>query len=322
MNMDLSPAGWLLLVAAGAALCLLVLARDRRRGRTRPAVFTLLRKVALCASVVAGCTAAAAGSLLDAPPDESSSVGPDVVVLLDVSMSMLATDIAPSRLAAARTQLTSLFEADRTPRRLALVAFAADARIVCPLTADRQAFLESLSSTTHQDAGAGGSDPGLALDRALSIITPGGRNGAIVLVTDGEPGPKSGADQGAEAAHRVASANVELTVVGVGSLEGASVPVRGSTDTVAVGADGRAHLSMLDEVRLQGIAAAAGGRYQRLTPGAGLSVALPDRPTQADLSARPFGTRRWSTAALFVALTALVLDTALWWWRGSPEIWG
>lgn len=187
--------------------------------------------------------------------------GADLIVVLDVSRSMAATDVAPSRLAAAKeavNQSIKLLAGDR----VGLVVFGGSARLRFPLTTDLDAAARVVESL---EAGpvfvSGGTDAALGLDVALEAF--GDRQGAgriVLFITDGE---NLGADP-AGAAARVRAAGVELLVAGAGTTAGARVPVFDANSRVftdKLGADGEPLVSKLNEAFLQALAAASGGRY-------------------------------------------------------------
>ena len=109
--------------------------------------------------------------------------GVDILVCLDVSRSMLAQDLQPSRLARAQEEIRAL--AARTESdRVGLVLFAGDARLAVPLTRDKDSFASLASRASPLSVERGGSDVGAALDTALGALT--GAHEVILLLTDGE----------------------------------------------------------------------------------------------------------------------------------------
>ena len=126
----------------------------------------------------------------------------NVLVLLDVSRSMLARDVRPSRLERAKADLSDLAH-DLEGDRICLVAFRADAQTLCPFTSDTGFFLEALEGAGPDSAARGETDLGSALGAAVAAFR--GReadHNAILLLSDGEDLSGTAAD----AARRCAEA--------------------------------------------------------------------------------------------------------------------
>lgn len=200
--------------------------------------------------------------------------GLDLLVAVDVSKSMLATDLAPSRLGRARLAVLDLL--DLLPGdRVGLVAFAGTAFLQAPLTIDYGAIREAAAELDPDLIPRGGTDLAGAMDTALDAFGKAeGSNRAILLLTDGE-------DLGEDAlaaAGRAAKAGARIFTVGLGTTAGANIPLPrgpfdrnrgggGSDDAIARERDGQPHVSRLDEERLRAIATATGGNYVHLTGG-------------------------------------------------------
>jgi Ca-activated chloride channel family protein len=184
--------------------------------------------------------------------------GDSVVVLLDISASMQATDIKPSRMARARQEIEDLL--DRNPGlRVGLVAFASVARVVVPVTEDMDTVRYLLPSLSPDLLRWQGSRLTAALERAERLLAgqPPDTRHSLLLVSDGD------FDE-AGLVERVAAlreAGVTLHVLGLGTAEGATVPA--ASGGGLVGPDGQAVRSRLDEVRLEALARAGGGVYRR-----------------------------------------------------------
>jgi Ca-activated chloride channel family protein len=189
-----------------------------------------------------------------------SASGSDVVFVIDVSASMDARDVAPSRLEEARREALAVL--DRLQgSRVGVVAFAGDAVRLCPLTLDRSAARLVIESLTSSLVSEPGSDVGRGL-RAAAGMLPGRRRAeqAIVLWSDGE-------DLGEDArpaAEELARRNLRVFAVGVGTPGGDVVPVlddQGRTIDVKRDENGSPHRSRLDETLLRWIARRSGGTY-------------------------------------------------------------
>ena len=194
--------------------------------------------------------------------------GAQIVAVLDVSRSMGATDVAPSRLAAARTALGETFVRLRGDR-VALVVFAGDARLRFPLTRDLQA-----AATVIQSVEGGtlllerGTSAASGLDLARELFDEEASGGRLVLlVSDGE---NLGGDPAASAA-ALAAEGIDVLVAGVGTASGGPVPIRHPVtremEPLRNNA-GEPVITRLDEAGLRAIARAADGRYLGADPAA------------------------------------------------------
>ena len=192
--------------------------------------------------------------------------GQDVVVALDVSLSMLAEDIQPSRLAKAKHAISSfvdLLQGDR----FGLVAFAGAAFVQCPLTLDYAAsklFLDALDTTILPVQGTALEE---AILKSLDMFTGEEKtHKVLVLITDGEG--HQGDPVGA--ARKAAEQGVVIYTVGIGSPEGTPIPVRderGRREGFKKDAGGNVVMTRLDQGTLQEIARETGGKYFRASPG-------------------------------------------------------
>ncbi|HOS74842.1 MAG TPA: VWA domain-containing protein, partial [Verrucomicrobiota bacterium] len=111
--------------------------------------------------------------------------GLDIVVAIDTSKSMLATDVAPNRLARAKLAALDLMQRARTDR-LGLVAFAGSAFLQCPLTIDDAAFRQSVEALDVNIIPQGGTALAEAIQTALTAYKEGDNYKVLVLLTDGE----------------------------------------------------------------------------------------------------------------------------------------
>ncbi len=194
--------------------------------------------------------------------------GQDVMVALDVSRSMYAGDVAPNRLERAKIEIGRIVQR-LDGDRIGLVAFAGDAFVQSPLTADYGAAMMFLSAMDPTLMSTQGTDLARAITVSIEALeeTPP-ENRIIVIVTDGED-HEGGL---AEAIAAVADAGATVHTVGVGSPEGVPLP-----DVDGVEARGRFRrddqgnviTTRLNETALQDIAMQTGGDYHRVGQGAG-----------------------------------------------------
>ena len=134
--------------------------------------------------------------------DKVEQRGLDIVIAIDTSKSMLATDIAPNRLVRAKLAALDLMQQARTDR-LGLVAFAGDAFLTCPLTIDDTAFRQSVDALDVNTIPEGGTAITTAINTALTAFKEGDHFKAMVLLTDGEDNDsEAGALAAAQAAGR------------------------------------------------------------------------------------------------------------------------
>jgi Ca-activated chloride channel family protein len=206
--------------------------------------------------------------------EEARSRGLDVVVAIDTSKSMLATDVAPNRLR--RAQLAAL-DLKRLARadRLGLVAFAGSAFLQCPLTLDDEAFRQSVEALDVNIIPQGGSALSEAIVAAKSAFKEGNDNHKVlVLFTDGEDNEGNAL----EAAKAAGKDGLRIFTIGVGTANGELLRVtdtQGRTEFIK-DAEGNAVKSRLNEALLRDIAQETGGFF-RLLSGADTMNILYDR---------------------------------------------
>jgi Ca-activated chloride channel family protein len=196
--------------------------------------------------------------------EEVEQRGLDVVVAVDTSKSMLATDIAPSRLQRAKLAALELMQTAKADR-LGLVAFAGDAFLSCPLTIDDAAFQQSVQALDVNTIPQGGTALAAAINTALTAFKEKSHYKALVLFTDGEDN-----DEGAlEAAQNAAKAGLKIFTIGIGSAEGTlvTIPTADGTSDYIRDEKGQVLKTKLNEPLLQQIAAATGGFYLPLRGG-------------------------------------------------------
>ncbi|MBN2216405.1 MAG: VWA domain-containing protein [Pirellulales bacterium] len=202
---------------------------------------------------------AAAGPRFGVYYEEVTQRGADVFIVLDVSRSMTAEDVAPSRLERAKSDIRDLV-AHVTGDRVGLIVFAGKPMVKVPLTTDRGFFDMMLDSVDTSSAPRGGTLVGDAIRKAIEAMPErGDRDQAIVLITDGE-------DQESlplEAARHAAERGIKIFTVALGdSTEGARIPVNGDGGQRAyLKYAGAEHWSKVDEKLLKDIALATGGAY-------------------------------------------------------------
>ena len=226
-----------------------------------------------------------------------------LVIAFDLSNSMLAEDVTPSRFERARFKIADLLNA-REAGQTALVAYAAEAFAVTPLTNDVDTITALLPALDPEIVPTDGSRPDRALARAIELIAQAGGSGRgdVLFVTDGIDAAAVEALAGAAEA-----AGVALSALGIGTESGAPIPDPAGTGFVR-NASGVV-VAKLDPAPLESIAGATGGRYMSATPGpkdvTALSALFNARiggPARAD---DVTGYRRWRDMGPWVLLAAL-----------------
>jgi Ca-activated chloride channel family protein len=194
--------------------------------------------------------------------------GIDLIVAVDTSRSMLATDVAPNRLERAKLAVLDVLPRLRGDR-VGLVPFAGAAFLECPLTLDYTAFSRSLRGLTANTIPLGGTDLAQATEVALDAFESGeSRYQALILITDGE----DHADRVLEAAETAAARGIKIYTVGIGTAEGELIPLGGDKGGGYLkDRKGQVIKSRLDEETLGLIAATTGGAYAK---GVGPSLGL------------------------------------------------
>ena len=204
-----------------------------------------------------------AGPKIGTKLQEAKRVGSEIIIALDVSNSMMAEDIQPNRLERAKQAVSRLI--DRLgDSRIGLIVFAGEAYIQLPITTDYVSAKMFLSTISTESVPVQGTAIGSAIDLAVNSFSPVSEAGkAIIVITDGE----NHEDNPVKAAEEAAKRDVYVYTIGVGSPQGAPIPVRtraGQRDFLRDRA-GNVVMTKLDEETLQEIAIAGKGIYVRAT---------------------------------------------------------
>ena len=306
-------------LAAAVLALLLVLAYVLRTGRLARALGQRAGRLAwkLPLRLLAGALLLVAwlGPARGLSPQPVRTAGKDLWLVVDVSRSMDAPDVAPTRLLRAQAELQTLVE--RFPAdRLGLVVFSGEAAVQCPLTYDQEAIQTFLNTLSTRLFPPGPTALRAPLELVLARLGPAaggpgsaGRATAVVVVSDGED-----FGENLEPILRaLARSGARVFAVGVGTAAGAQLPLPGGR--LVRDAAGRPVLSRLHEAPLSQLAAQTGGQY----------VALNDRQNGfpallADVRAMQGTTEQVRTVAvadnryrlpLALALVLLALDAAL-----------
>ncbi len=187
---------------------------------------------------------------------QEKRTGIETIIALDISNSMRAEDIVPSRLDRSKMMVENLVD-HFTNDKIGLIVFAGDAFVQLPITSDYVSAKMFLSSIDPSMMATQGTDIAAAIDMAMNSFTQEeGIGKAIIVITDGE-NHESGALEAAEAARKK---GMRVYVLGVGSAQGAPIPVPGTGDYMKDNT-GSTVMSALNEDMCRQLAQAGGGAY-------------------------------------------------------------
>ncbi len=189
---------------------------------------------------------------------EEKMQGIEMMLVVDVSNSMLAEDLTPSRLERTRYAIDKLF-GSLDQDRVGMVVFAGEAKVQLPITSDYRMARSFAKKLSPQLVSAQGTQLGQALSLArMSFSTEEGRSRAMILITDGEAHDSAALEQ----ARAAAEAGIRIYAIGIGTPEGAPIKIDGE---FIRDEKGDMVVSRLGEQMLQQIAEASGGGYIRAT---------------------------------------------------------
>jgi Ca-activated chloride channel family protein len=264
---------WLLLIPAVVVLAVLLARRQLGAGQWRDVIDSELMPYVLsrtpgrgidwrwwllaAAGIIASLAMAGpAWQRIDQPVFRAEQA---LVVALDLSRSMDAQDVEPSRLARARLKILGMLDR-RQSGQTALLVYTSSAFTVTPLTDDNDTIAALVNSLTTDIMPSRGSYPEVGIRKGQSLLEQAGVGyGEVLLVTDGGTSPSA-----EEAARDLREAGFTLSVLGVGTREGAPIP-RLSGGFVTDNR-GRIAVARLEERGLRDLADAGGGRFAVLSP--------------------------------------------------------
>ena len=182
--------------------------------------------------------------------------GIETIIAVDISNSMRAEDVSPSRLDRAKMMVENLVD-HFTDDKIGLIVFAGDAFVQLPITSDYVSAKMFLSTIDPSMMATQGTDVARAIEMATHSFTrEEGIGKAIIVITDGED-HEGGAVEAAEAAKK---AGMRVYMLGIGSTRGAPIPIPGTGDYMMDNM-GQTVMSALNEDMCKQIAAAGGGAY-------------------------------------------------------------
>ncbi len=229
------------------------------------------------------------------------------VLVLDLSPSMRATDLAPNRATRARYAIDDLLSAARDTR-VGLVVFSDEAYTVTPLTDDIATVRNLLPPLSPDIMPSPGDNLAPALDKAGELLKQGGaKDGQVIVLTDGFSDPAAAFT----AAQRLRKRGAMVDVVGIGTRAGA--PVADAQGGFVRDAQGRPRLAKLDVDLLQHLAQTGGGRYVDLPnlPGLIADLQVDTDRVQGAKEAAGVEVSHWRDAGVWLLPVLLLLAAAL-----------
>lgn len=233
--------------------------------------------------------------------------GLDIMIAIDVSRSMLAKDIAPTRLDKAKLELSELVERLKGDR-IGVVAFAGEAVIQCPLTLDHGATKLFLSTVSPDLIPTPGTAIGTAIvTAATAFVDQEQQYKALILLTDGE-------DHGSDplgAVAQVKKQGLRVFTIGIGTGDGATLPAAPGSSAIKKDVRGQPVISKLNEELLSTIAQETGGAYYRSSRGS-LEIdrlvqdlrKMTPKDLRKEVSVEYEESYQWLTLAAFLLLAA------------------
>lgn len=213
-----------------------------------------LQAVALGVAIVA-----AADPQIGNKVEDVKRQGFEIMVCLDVSNSMLATDLEPNRLERAKLNISKLVDRLKNDR-IGIIVFAGDAYVQLPMTIDHAAAKLFLRTIDTDIVPSQGTAIGKAIELAERSFSPETKSDrAIIIISDGE----NHDEDALQAATKAGEAGILIHTVGIGSTEGTPLPEYRNGQMVGYRKDREGHtvVSKLNETILQQIAASASGTY-------------------------------------------------------------
>ena len=205
--------------------------------------------------------------------EEVKREGIDLMIAIDVSNSMKAEDISPNRLERTKRSIEKLIE-NLHNDRIGLIIFAGQAFVQLPITSDYAAAKLFTSTVSSDIIPVQGTAIGAAINEAIVALgKDDSKNKALIVVTDGE----NHEDDALEAAKEAAKKGITVHTIGMGSIQGAPIPLyrNGRKAGFRTDKEGNTVVSKLNQPMLQDIAKAGNGLYIRASNArTGLSMLL------------------------------------------------
>lgn len=185
---------------------------------------------------------------------EHKSKGCEVMIVLDVSNSMLAQDYSPNRLERAKLAISRLTDKLKNDR-IGLILFAGTSFVQLPITSDYISAKMFLSNISTESVPVQGTAIGEAINTAIrGFSAQSEKSRVIIVITDGE----NHEDDPVEAAKQAAEMGIKVYTIGVGSSHGQPIPINGE---LLKDSQGNIVVTKLDETVLKNVASAGNGAY-------------------------------------------------------------
>lgn len=224
-----------------------------------------------------------------------------IVVALDLSRSMDAQDVSPSRVARARLKILDILER-RASGQTALIVYSANAFTVTPLTSDADTIASLVNTLGTEIMPSRGSYPVAAIEKGRQLLEQAGvAFGEVLLITDG-----GYSSQAEEAAESLRETGYTLSVLGVGTPGGAPIPL--PNGGFVTNRRGQIAVPRLDADGLAALADAGGGRYATLTADdTDLEYLLSGEAGAGANSDQPLATDQWQEEGPWLLLLLVPL---------------
>lgn len=188
--------------------------------------------------------------------EQIESTSANIYIALDISQSMLAQDLTPSRLEKAKRLARNLVQGLKG-NRMGIINFAGSAYLQSPLTSDRGAVEMMLATANPDQAGTQGTAISLAIALANRSFANAGTTGIIIVISDGETHDEESLDQ----AELALKAGNQVYVIGVGTPQGANIPVFNGREVQSLtDENGEVVVSKLNMPFMQELASRGGGK--------------------------------------------------------------
>lgn len=232
-----------------------------------------------------------------------------LVILLDLSESMNAQDISPSRLGRAKQKIEDLLNLSKGVK-IGLIAFAADPHMIVPMTEDKETIRHLLPSLDTELVYVQGSKLAPALEMAATMLhNEFGNNKAIITISDG-------GFEDASAIHtakKLAEKGIVLYTLGVGTLEGA--PLKDRQGTV-IKKNGSPIISKLEKEKFREISKIGHGRYFDADHSEQVGIVFEDLERRSDLQQKSHRTQRFWEERFYLFLLPIIPFFLSWYRRG------